>query len=167
MFFRDAVYLISHFKHTHGLGVLQSKLLLSTLSGAAAGQVGFCLFPQVNAVIVHAAQILRADWCRICTIKESKVIRELFHQYLFIFLVSSCSPAVICCILTNGQAVVANRDRGSLHREATGQAAQNRLNRVASGFLTVDVHWFLQLHRFKLHAALCVTKKVRSEFLMV
>lgn len=34
--------------------------MLSTLSGAATGHVGFCCFPQVDALLVDAAQTLRA-----------------------------------------------------------------------------------------------------------
>lgn len=42
---------------------------LSTLRAAAAGQVGFCLFSQVDALLEDAAQSLRAVHGRICNIE--------------------------------------------------------------------------------------------------
>ena len=39
---------------------------LSALSSAATGQVGFCCFDQVNALLVDAAQTLRDVQVRIC-----------------------------------------------------------------------------------------------------
>lgn len=60
----------------------------------------------------------------------------------------------------------ANSDGGGLHREAAWQAAQNRLNRVAVGFLAMEDHPLLHLHRFKLHTALCKRKESIIKFLM-
>ena len=54
--------------------------------------------------------------------------------------------------------MVADSDKGSLDREAARQATQHGLNRVAFGFLAMNVHLFLQLHRFKFHTALCERK---------
>lgn len=60
----------------------------------------------------------------------------------------------------------ANSDSGGFHREAAGQAAQYGLNRVALGFLAMEIYLPLQLHRFKLHTTLCRRKVLISEFLM-
>ncbi len=49
---------------------------LSALSGAATGQVGFCCFPQVNALFIDAAQALRAVQVRICKKGESEAVRH-------------------------------------------------------------------------------------------
>ncbi|KAF3835169.1 hypothetical protein F7725_027727 [Dissostichus mawsoni] len=57
-------------------------------------------------------------------------------------------------VLTNGQAVVSNSDGGGPHWHAAGQAAQHGLNRVAFGFLAMEHHLLLQLHRFKLDVTL-------------
>lgn len=69
------------------------------------------------------------------------------------------------CRLTSRYTVEANSDGGGLHREAAWQAAQNRLNRVAVGFLAMEDHVLLHLHRFKLHTALCKRKSI-IKFLM-
>lgn len=54
--------------------------------------------------------------------------------------------------------MVADSDGGGPQWHAAGQAAQHGLNRVAFGFLAMNVYLFLQLHRFKLHTALCERK---------
>ena len=68
--------------------------------------------------------------------------------------------------LTSRQAVETNSNSCGLHREAAGQAAQHGLNRIASGFLAVDVYLLVQLHRLKVHTALCKRKMWISELLM-
>lgn len=68
------------------------------------------------------------------------------------------------CRLTSRNTVEANGDGGGLHREAAGQAAQHRLNREAFGFLIVEGHLFLHLHRFKLHTTLCKRETVYLSF---
>ncbi len=122
---------------------------LSTLSRAAAGKMGLCFFPQVNAVSVDAGQTLGAINGRIYTKEREQLGTVCSAPHL------SLEPAVISCRLTRGQAVEANSDGGGLYREAARQATQHRLNRVASGFLAMDVYLLLQLHRFKLHTTLC------------
>lgn len=39
---------------------------LNTLSSAATGQVGFCSFPEVNALLIDAVEIVRAVQVGIC-----------------------------------------------------------------------------------------------------
>lgn len=68
--------------------------------------------------------------------------------------------------LTSGHAVEADIDGGGLHGEAAGQAAQHRLNRVASGLMAVDDHLPLHLHGFKPQAALCKREKSLDQLLM-
>lgn len=69
------------------------------------------------------------------------------------------------CELTSSNAVEASSDRGGLHREAAGQAAQHRLNGETFRFLAVDDHLLFQLYRFKLDSALCGWKEAAVEFL--
>lgn len=49
---------------------------LSTLSDAATGQVGFCCFSQVNALLKDAAQTLRAVQVGICKNGDNKAVRH-------------------------------------------------------------------------------------------
>ena len=48
---------------------------LSALSSAATGQVGFCCFDQVNALLIDAAQTLIDVQVRIYRNGESKAVR--------------------------------------------------------------------------------------------
>lgn len=68
--------------------------------------------------------------------------------------------------LTSGHTVETNIDSRGLHSEAAGQAAQHRLNRVASGLMAVDDHLPPHLRRFKPHAALCKGVKLVDQLLM-
>lgn len=68
--------------------------------------------------------------------------------------------------LTGGHAVETNIDSRGLHSEAAGQAAQHRLNRVASGLVAVDDHLPLHPHRFKPQAALCKREKSLDQLLI-
>ena len=126
--------------------------MLSTLSGAATGHVGFCCFPQVDAFFVDAAQTLREVQGSVCENGKSKAGKDKIHVVSVSFVKTDSSR------LTSRHAVVADGDKGGLDREAAGQAAQHGLNRVAFGFLAMNVHLFVQLHRFKLHTALCERK---------
>lgn len=126
--------------------------MLSALSGAATGHVGLCCFPQVDALLVDAARTLRAVQGSVCENGESKAVKDRIH------VVSVCFVKTVSCRLTSRHTVEADSDKGGLDREAAGQATQHRLNRVAFGFLAMNVYLFLQLHRFKLHTALCERK---------
>lgn len=120
---------------------------LSALSVAATGQVGFCCFPQVDALLIDAVQTLRDVQVRICKNRESESVTRCC-------LIQFCEPAVISCRLTDGQTVVADSDGGGPHWQAAGQAAQHWLNRVTLGLLAMQDHLLLQLHRLKLHVTL-------------
>lgn len=55
-------------------------MALSTLRAAAAGQVGFCWFSQVDTLLEDAAQSLRAVHARICNIGGGGVIRAVIKK---------------------------------------------------------------------------------------
>lgn len=115
--------------------------------------MGLCCFPQVHAFAGDAAQTLGAIQGRICTNEGRRAIRSSnFYHILKFCLLNQLG------FLTSRQAVVADSDKGGLDREAARQATQHGLNRVAFGFLAMNVYLFLQLHRFKLHTALCERK---------
>lgn len=61
---------------------------------------------------------------------------------------------MISCRLTGRHTVEAYINGGGPHWHAARQATQNRLNGVAFGFLAMEGHQLLHLHRFNLHAAL-------------
>lgn len=61
---------------------------------------------------------------------------------------------LISCKLTSRHAVEANINGGGPHWHAAGQATQHRLNGVAFGFLAMEGHQLLHLHRFDLQVAL-------------
>lgn len=53
---------------------ITETMVLSTLSGAAAGEVSFCCFCHVGALLKDVAQTLREVQVRICNIGESKAV---------------------------------------------------------------------------------------------
>lgn len=59
------------------------------------------------------------------------------------------------CKRTSSHTVEANGDISGLHREAARQAAQHRLNREASRFLTIDHRLLFQFYGIELDSALC------------
>lgn len=50
-------------------------MVLSTLSGAATGEVSFCCFCHVSALLKDVAQTLGAVQVGICNIEESTAVR--------------------------------------------------------------------------------------------
>lgn len=70
---------------------------LSTLSGAATGEVSFCCFCHVSALLKDVAQTLRVIQVRICNIGESKAVSLKIDAASFSFVMQlrfiSDSPA--------------------------------------------------------------------------
>lgn len=115
-------------------------------------------------MVVDAARTLRAVQDRVCAGKESREIRHCSERLGTVLFFCCClNLSAICSSgLTSRDAVEANSNGGGLDREAAGQAAQHRLNRITFGLLAMEVYLFLQLHRFKLHTALCQRKGVHE-----
>lgn len=90
---------------------------------------------------------------------SAKRCKEIRTRPAPLSLMSQC-----WCELTSSHAVKVNSDRGGLHSEAAGQAAQHRLNGETFRFLAVD-HLLLQLYGFRLESALCGWKEAAVEFL--